>query len=165
MSDILKIIQDINQIASKAYDGSHDERFTQKKDLVKIGLNREQGDIMRDVRVMDGFSVFFHGPCLCIKYHSECSLKDVHRGGLEEKLEQMIENIASFLRTEYKKITGQSLVLKPMGQEFSPRFEYISKIRSWVTAFKWFRIGNIKEYGDQSSEDKLDSSIKEWMNQ
>ena len=85
MATTLEIINGIAQAAANAYDGALD---ADGKPL-EIGLNREKGNPIIDKRVMDGFSVKFHGPLLCIHYHSEVNIKDVDGNKFEGELEQM----------------------------------------------------------------------------
>jgi hypothetical protein len=78
-------------------------------------LKREEGDPILDKRVMDGFKVKLHGDKLCIHYHSEVQLKDVHDKGFESDLEKMINDIAKFHQERIQKVTGDTLTLTAEG--------------------------------------------------
>ncbi len=162
MATTLEIIQGIRQAASNAYDGALDENG----EPVKIGLKREEGNPLLDQRVMDGFNVSFYGKRLCIGYHSEVRLKEVYGSNFESDTEQMIEDIASFLKREYKKVTGNSLSLKAVG-EVDVLVQNTSKVRSWVQAKKHYEIGSLSEVENppmEGDEDrKIDPDFEKFM--
>ena len=51
MATTYEIVQGLAQAAANAYDGALDD----KGELLKVGLQREEGRIMFDSRKMDGF--------------------------------------------------------------------------------------------------------------
>ena len=67
MASVLDIVRGSSQAAANAYDGA----LTEDGEALKAGLKREEGDPILDRRVIDGFNVSFHGPLMCIQYHSE----------------------------------------------------------------------------------------------
>ena len=160
MATTLEIIRGISQAASNAHDGAIDE----KGEPIKVGLKREEGHPLLDKRVMDGFSVKFHGPLLCIHYHTEVNLKDVHGKSFEGEIGQTINAVAKFLKKEYKKVTGNALTLTKEG-DAHVHLEYISRIRCWATSYCYYKIGGIKDVEGikKSSEEQLKESMKEWM--
>tara|TARA_R100000008_G_scaffold86555_1_gene80144 strand:- start:2926 stop:3492 length:567 start_codon:yes stop_codon:yes gene_type:complete len=162
MTTTLEIINGLAQAAANAYDGALDA----DGEPLEIGLNREKGNPIIDKRVMDGFSVKFHGPLLCIHYHSEVNIKDVDGNKFEGELEQMIEDIAKFLKKEYKRITGNTLSLTKQG-ELKAHMEYISRIRCWVTARCLYKIGGLTDVPEPrpESEDNLEKKFKDFLNQ
>jgi hypothetical protein len=112
MATTLEIINGISQIVANTYDGAHDE----SGEPIKIGLKREEGHPLLDSRVMDGFKVSFYDDRICIHYHSEVKLKDIYSGTFEQDTEAMIDQIAKFIKKEYKKVTGNALTLKAEGE-------------------------------------------------
>ncbi|MBO66896.1 MAG: hypothetical protein CL398_01170 [Acidiferrobacteraceae bacterium] len=161
MASVTEIVRGISQAAANAYDGALDENG----DPVKIGLRREEDVAITDRRVIDGFKVAFHGPTLCVKYHSEISLKEVHdKNNFETDIESRFGDIAKFLRKEYKSVTGNSLSLTAEGDS-DILVQTISNTRSWVQAQKYYKIGGLNEVEDakQESEEDLDSSVKKWL--
>ena len=64
------------------------------------------------------------------------------QSGFESDLEQMIADIAKFLKKEYKKVTGDALSLKANG-EVDAIVQETSRVRSWVQASQMFDIGGI----------------------
>lgn len=161
MATTIEIIQGIQQAASNAYDGALDENG----DPVLVGLKREEGNPLLDKRVMDGFNVSFYGNKLCLSYHSEVQLREVYGSNFESDMEQMLEDVASFLRKEYKKVTGESLSLKGAG-EVDVHVQNTSRIRSWVVAKKHYEIGSLTEaeavpgYDDDPAERSVDPEFE-----
>tara|TARA_Y100000593_G_C4070666_1_gene218976 strand:- start:30 stop:539 length:510 start_codon:yes stop_codon:yes gene_type:complete len=164
MASVLDIVRGISQAAANAYDGSQDEKYSLDGEARKIGLKREEGDPIIDSRVVDGFNVRMSGPILTISYQSDIKLKDVYAGDIEADVDEMIENVASFLKKEYKKVTGDSLSLTADG-EVDVLVQNTSKVRVFVTGKKNYKIGNLEgvlEVG-LPSEDRLDKSIRDFI--
>ena len=77
----------------------------------------------------------------------------------------MINQIAKFLRKEYKSITGNSLTLTAQG-EVHASAQNTSRVRAWVQAYRYYKIGglgDVEEHGEESSDDRLDTSIKKFL--
>ena len=108
----LKIFRGLAQAAADAYDGSYDDNG----EPVKIGLKREEGNPVLNSRVMDGFKVKFVGPSVVINYQSEIKLKEVYRGGFESSMDQVVEDIASYLKKRYRQSLEKVLVLRQMAR-------------------------------------------------
>tara|TARA_Y100000310_G_C20580322_1_gene762640 strand:+ start:149 stop:721 length:573 start_codon:yes stop_codon:yes gene_type:complete len=160
-SNILDIINGISQAAANGYDGALDENG----EPIKIGLRREEGDPILDKRVMDGFKVQLSSNLLTIKYHGEILLKDVYKGDFEGEMAQRLQDIASFLKKEYKKITGNSLTLKKHDKEPDILVQSMSRIRSWVQCSQKFKIGGIPDEPELGTtvDERLDSAFKKWL--
>jgi len=165
MATILEIIRGISQAAANTHDGALDE----KGEPIKIGLRREEDIPLSDRRVMDGFKISFRGPILCIKYHSECQLKEVHQNGFESDVTRKIKAIAKFLKSEYKKVTGNGLTLAAIGE---PKIlvQNASRVKTWIQAYQDYNIGGINEvekYGHDLDEPSagrtVDKAIKDWL--
>ena len=168
-SNTIDIIRGIAQAAANAYDGAHDEKYSLDGEAHKVGLKREEGDPIIDSRIQDGFMVKFQGPLLCIHYHGEIKIKDVHDKNFESDIEQMLSDIAKFLRKEYKKVTGNSLTLSKEGEPYID-VQSTSRVRAWVQAYCYYKIGGVadierdpKNEEGSSSEDRLDASIKKFL--
>ena len=160
MATVYEIVQGLTQAAANAYDGATDK---EGKPL-KAGLRREEGNPLIDKRVMDGFNVGFHGPYMCIKYHSECTIREVLNKGFEGEIEQRMADIASFLKKEYKAITGNSVSFSPDG-EIDIRVENSSRVRSWVLAKQYYKVDSLKEAAEISlpSEDSLENNFRKFL--
>ena len=148
--------------AGKAYDGAMDENG----DPIKIGLRREEGNPNLDKRRIDGFGVKVSGKTLIVSYHSEILLKDVYSQKLENELEKTMSDIVSFLKKEYKKVTGNTLSLKEKG-EVEARVESTSRVRVFVTARKLYEISNMDDVEDvgEPSEQKLEKTFSDFLAQ
>ena len=162
MATTLEIVRGISQVMAGTYDGALDDNG----EPIKIGLKREEGHPINDSRVMDGFSVKFMGPQLCICYQAEIRLKDTHSKDFENDLEQTINDIAKFIKKEYKKVTGSALKLEKQG-DISAIVQSVSAQRSWVQATCAYVLGGLGEAVDGalqgSDEDRLDKSIRSWL--
>ena len=161
---VLDIVRGISQAAANGYDGSQDEKYSYDGESRKIGLKREEGNPIVDSRVIDGFGVVFHGNLLCISYQSDIKLKEVYAGDIEADVEDMIQNVANFLKKEYKKITGDALSLTPEG-EVSVGVQNTSKVRAFVTGKRHYKVGNLDGVTPvaEPSEDRLDKSIRDFL--
>ena len=163
MATTMEIVRGISQVMANSYDGALDD----KGEPIKVGLKREEGNPLIDSRVMDGFKVAFHGTQLCIHYHSELKLKDVYSKNFESDIEQMIEDIASFIKKEYKKITGETLSLKKVG-EMDAIVQNTSRVRTWVQAKCYYDIAGLDKSTEPiggDSKDSVDAKFKNFLGQ
>ena len=161
MATIYEIVQGLSQAAANGYDGALDENG----EPVKIGLKREEGDMMLDHRVMDGFGVKFHGPILRINYQAETRLKEVQDKGFEGEIEQRLQDIANFLKKEYKAVTGDTLTLTKEGEPHV-LVQRISNYRTDVQAHCDYRIGgltDVVEVNGGTDKERLDKSIRDFL--
>jgi hypothetical protein len=167
MATTLEVIRGLSQAAANAYDGGHDEKYSYDGEARKIGLFREEGDVITDSRgaAMDGFGIRFQGNRLIISYQYDCMLKHVHESGFEDVINEKVANVAKYLRSEYKKVTGDGLTLSKEG-DCDILVEYISRIRTSVKACQVYKIGGLKEVEDSdngSANRDVDSAIKSWL--
>jgi len=164
MANTLEIIRGIAQAAANAYDGSHEESLNADKKPRKVGLKREEGHIINDRRVIDGFKVRFNGPLLTILYQSETRLKDVAAKGFENEIVRMIGKVASFLKKEYKSVTGNTLTLTKVGEP-SIIVQKLSNYRTDVCATCDYKIGGISDVDEvsPSSDERLDKAVRDWL--
>jgi hypothetical protein len=162
MATTLEIINGISQAMANTHDGALDE----KGDPVETGfLRREEEVTIHDRRLIDGFSVALYGDQLCLKYHSEMKLKEVHDSNFESDIEAMLKKCAGFLKKQYKIVTGSALSLKANGEP-DIMVQSTSRVRSWVQAKQHFDIGGMGESTGRlkaDSEDRLDDAIKNWL--
>ena len=148
---VVDVLRGISQAAAGMYDGAVDEEGKP----IEIGLKREEGNPMLDKRVIDGCKIRCSGKTLIVSYHSELLLKDVYSKNLESELEQTMSDIVSYLKKEYRKITGNTLSLKEKG-ECDARVESTSRVRVFVTAQKLYQIGSLDDVEDVGEQSKLD---------
>ena len=81
-----------------------------------------------------------------MSYHSETRLKEVHNKDFETDVLQSVESAVSYLKKEFKKITGDELSLSKVGEP-KVLVQSMSRIRSWVTAECVYKVGNYGEDG------------------
>ena len=160
---VVDILRGISQAAAGMYDGALDE----EGEPIKIGLKREEGNPMLDKRVIDGCKVRCSGKTLIVSYHSDLLLKDVYankKGKLEDELEQTMSDIVSYLKKQYRKVTGNTLSLKEKG-EVDARVESTSRVRVFVTASKHYEITSMSDVEDikNPSEDKLEKTFSDFL--
>tara|TARA_R100001460_G_scaffold106705_2_gene154486 strand:+ start:346 stop:876 length:531 start_codon:yes stop_codon:yes gene_type:complete len=162
MATTLEIIRGISQAAANAYDGALDDNG----EPISIGLKREEGDPIIDSRIMDGFGVRLHGDVLKITYQSEIKLRDVHDKSFESDIEQTIQDIANFLKKEFKKVTKGSLTLTPQG-EVSVLVQNTSKVRVFILANRDYKIGGLGDVNPVAgdSKDSVDAKFKSFLDQ
>ena len=159
MATTLEIINGISQVLSNSHDGASDENG----DPIKAGLRREEGDPLIDSRVMDGFSARFSGNSLIVSYQCDCKLKDVHKNDFESDIDSMISDVVKFIKKEFKKLTGSALSLSQQG-EVEVFVQYLSRIRTTVTAQKTYKIGGSDaDANAEESADRLDDTFKKFL--
>ena len=159
MATTLEIINGISQVLANKHDGATNE----DGEAITAGLRREDGDPLVDSRVIDGFGVKFYGNCLCLTYSSEIKLKEVYAGGFEDEIASKLSDVVSFIKKEYRGLTGNSLALESLGEE-EILVQSISRVRSQVTASKHFRIGGLSSepiLGE--SEDQIRDATKKFL--
>ena len=143
-SNILEIVQGLAQADSNGYDGAHDERFVRDGELKKVGLKREEGCPIMDQRVNDGFSVRFMGNQMCINYQADIMLKDIYKGGFENEMARMVNEVKKFLQKEYKAITGTGVTLTKDG-DIKSIAQSVSRVRNFVVAHQVYNISGIQQ--------------------
>ena len=163
MATTMEIVRGISQVVANSYDGALDA----DGEPIKVGLKREEGHPIHDSRIMDGFKVSFHGTQLCIHYHAEIKLSEVYGKDFESDLEQMIQDIASFIKREYKKVTGSALSLTKVG-EVDAMVQNTSRVRTWVQAKCFYDLGGLDDSTEgikDPSEDRLEDSFRKFLEQ
>ena len=162
MATTLEIVNGISQAMANTHDGALDE----EGEPVETGfLRREEEVAITDRRLIDGFSVVMYGDHLCIKYHSEMRLKEVHDSKFETDMETMLKKCAGFLKKQYKSITGSGLSLSAVGDP-DIMVQSTSRVRSWVQAKQHYKIGGMDDTTgtvQEESEDRLDDAIRNWL--
>jgi len=159
-TSIYDIIQGLHQAAANAYDGA----LTEDGEAIKVGLQREEGDPILDSRVMDGFNVKIYGNIMCLTYQSDVQLKEVYANGFEGEVDQRLADIASWLKKEYHKVTGNPITLTEEG-EVDVMVQSTSRIRSWIQAKKHYKIGGIDSEMnlEEESKDRVEESWRSFL--
>ena len=158
MATTLDIINGISQVVANSYDGATDE----DGEPLKTGLQRDEEVHFTDRRVIDGFKVKISGDNLKLIYHSEMRIEQLHDNGFEDEVLQTISDVVSFIKKEYKKVTGNTLTLKEISK---PDIEIsnTSRIRSWVVATCVYEIGKVDKEDEDEDKEDLDKAVKKWL--
>ena len=156
----LSIIRGLAQAAAGAYDGATDSEGKP----VELGLKREDGNIIVDSRVIDGFNVKVMGNKLSIIYHTEYTSKQAHNKNTASDVEQSVADIVKFLKKEYKKITGEALSLSDKS-DIDIKMQPISRQRVSTCAYQSFTIGKMdaEAVSPEQEEDRLEKTIKDFL--
>ena len=155
-TDILSVLNAISQIANSAKDGALD----QAGDPILVGLRREEGNPIVDSRVIDGFSIALHGNCMKVTYNTDLPLQAVHNPKFEDEMVSYIDNIVSFMKKEFKKLTGKELSLSAKGDPVVT-VEPVSRLRSSIKTVKHFDVKNLKDIKIDNDREML--PLKDWI--
>ena len=161
---MLKVVQGLAQAVSDIKANGHDERYAYDGEARPAGLKREEGDIILDKRVNDGFSVRFMGHMMCIMYQADIQLKDIYGGKFENEMQLMINQVKKAIQKEYKKVTGNSVTLTAQGEP-DIMAQSVSRVRNFVQAVQHFKISGIKEneYDGSSEGRTIEDSFKKFL--
>jgi len=158
MADINDIIKGISQVMANSYDGATDEDGKPKK----MGLKRDEQVPFTDRRVIDGFAIKLSGNKLLLTYQAEILLTQVHDKKFEEEIESTIAEVISFIKKEYKSVTGDTLTLKSEG-EVDIEIHSTSRVRTWVQASCLYEVGGMDADDKDKSRKDLDKAVKDWL--
>jgi len=168
-SNMLEIIRGIAQAAANAK--AHPGTTYKGRELgADIGLKKDadpfdmsQNIRIRDRRLHDGFSVKFGDDHLCVIYQSDIELKELYESGkFEDEMERVMKDITSFLKKEYKSVTGNTLSLSASG-EIDILVQSTSNVRSFVNAVKYYKIGGVDSTAEE--ERTIDAKFKKFLDQ
>jgi len=162
MATVEEVARGISQVLANSYDGALDE----DGNPIEIGLKREKDISINDPRVMDGFGVTLSSDVMTVKYQGDVSMKEMKDKNFESDTEQMLADILSYIKKQYRKVTGNTLSCSPAG-EMSMSVQSTSRVRNWVQASRKYKISGID--GVVSSEDAptgeelLSKNIKDFL--
>ena len=154
----MDVLTGISQVMANVHDGATGE----DGEPIKIGLKREEEVAITDRRMIDGFNVKFSGKNLHILYHSEVSLSEVRKNNFESDILARVEEVASFLKKEFRKLKKESLTLKKEGEP-SVEVQSTSRHRAWVQAECVYNLG-LNDLADlDNKKENLDKNIKNFL--
>lgn len=161
MATALEVAKGISLAMSNKHDGAADG----EGNPLEIGLRREEGLPLVDSRLIDGFNVQMAGDKLIVKYDSEIMKKECHAKGFEDNIAQTVEDAVKFLKKQYRKVTGNTLSLKPLEKKPHITVEDSSRIRSRVHAMCLYKVEGVDgvEPVGETSKDRLDKAMKDWI--
>lgn len=108
-----------------------------------VGLQRDEGDKIQDSRVMDGFKVKINANIMTIYYQSECNLEEVHSNNFETDVKRRVNQVAKFLKKEYKRLTENTLNISERG-DIDIRVQNRSRYHTWIQAQQQYEISGIE---------------------
>jgi hypothetical protein len=151
MASVMEIIQGLSQVAANSYDGAVDEEGNRKQ----TGLKRDEEVNIRDKRVIDGFSMRLHsGNKLCVSYTTEVLISEISKKGkYEDSLLQDVADVISFIKKEFRKVTGSSLSLKEL-KDPKPQFDFLqtSRVRTEVKVTCHYEVGNMPDVAGEKDK-------------
>ena len=165
MATVMEIIQGISQVMANSYDGAREEGG----ELKQTGLKRDEEVSIRDKRVIDGFAIKMHGGNkLCITYTTEVLANDLleSKGKYEDMLLQNVADIVSYIKKEFRKVTGSSLTLSELKDQ-KPNMEVFqtSRIRTEVKITTHYEIGGLDDSHAEkdSQKEKIVKGMEKWL--
>lgn len=164
MATVLEIIQGLSQVAANSYDGARDE----DGNIKETGLQRDKEVPIRDKRVIDGFKMKLHGGNkLCVTYTTEVLIKDVSKKDkYEDVLLQNVADIVSFIKKEFRKVTGSALSLSEIkGQKPALEMIQTSRIRTEAKITCHYEIGNLEDPSKEKDKqkEKIHKAMEKWL--
>ena len=151
MASILEVVNGISQALHAKHHGG-----------AEIGLKRESEDLVQgvsiyDPRVMDGFGVQYQGNMLILKYHSEMPLTEVHDRDFETDIRQTMKDISKFIKTEYRKVTKQTLNLTEHG-DINITVQSANRRTAYVNAVQVYQIDGVEGFDKQETSSQASMS-------
>lgn len=146
-SPIYNIVQGIQQAA---YNGQDHASGGSKTDALK----REVGDPVLDSRVIDGFAVKVQGDVMKVTYSAVVQLEVALNDNVEQEYLKMVEDLCTFLKKEYKSITGDTLTATAIAEADHVDFQQASNVKTFVFATKSYKIGGLDSSESDSEEQK-----------
>jgi len=161
MATVEEIARGISQVMADKFDGAIDE---DGKEL-ETGLKRGGFDVkLTDKRVNDGFGLGLNGNILVLNYEGEVSVKELKDKNFESDVGQTLADVLKFVKKHYKKVTGDTLKCKPVG-EMTYSVQSTSRVHTWVEAQMRYQIQGMEsvDMKNPSGEELCDQSIRDWL--
>lgn len=160
----MEIIQGLSQVAANSYDGASEEDGSRKM----MGLKRDEEVPLTDKRVVDGFKMrLHHGNKLCVSYTTEVLLSDIAaKGKYEDNLLQDVADVVSYIKKEFRKVTGSSLSLKEI-KDMEPEFHFMqtSRVRTEVKVTCHYEVGGLEDPSEEKDtfREKALKGMEKWL--
>ena len=161
MATAEEIARGISQVMADSYDGAMDEDGKH----LDTGMKRGCFDAkITDKRVNDGFGITLVANILTMKYEGEVSVEELKDKNFESDTEQTLADVLKFVKKHYKKVTGDTLKCKPLG-EVSISVQTTSRVHTWVEACMRYEIQGMEgvDAKNPSGEELLDKSIRDFL--
>jgi len=162
--NILDVINGISEVVMGIYDGVHDTSYVSNEEPKSIGLSREEGHMIYDSRVIDGFGCKFVGRNLILNYSGECRISDVHQTNFEDDILATVEKVISFIKKEYRKNNSASISLNQITKDPVVTVQYLSKVKGRFSVTVVYEISNLEEEATTSPyEKRFDKKFKKFL--
>ena len=161
MSTVEEVAKGLSQVMADKYDGAMDD----EGNPLETGLKRGTFDAkLTDKRVNDGFGLSLNGNILVLNYEGEVSMKELKDKNFEGDVEQTLADVLKFVKKHYKRVTGETLKCKPVG-EVSMSVQSTSRVHTWVEAQMRYEVQGMDgvDMKNPSGEELCDQSIKVWL--
>jgi hypothetical protein len=164
MATVMEIIQGLSQVAANGYDGAREEDGSRKM----MGLKRDEEVPLTDKRVIDGFKMrLHHGNKLCVMYTTEVLLNEIaEKGKYEDSLLQDVADVVSFIKKEFRKVTGSSLSLTEL-KDKKPEFDFMqtSLVRTEVKVTCHYEVGGLQDPSEEKDafREKALKGMEKWL--
>jgi len=161
MATVEEIARGLSQVLADKYDGA----IADDGKELETGLKRGGFDVkLTDKRINDGFGLTLAGNILRVNYEGEVSIKEMHDKNYESDVEQTLADVLKFIKKHYKKVTGDTLKCKPVG-EMNISTQSTSRVHTWVEAQRSYEIQGMDgvDMTNPSGEELLDKSIRSFL--
>lgn len=156
-NDKLEVFQALAQAAANAGN------YTDLKHT-DGALHREKGDMWKEFTINDDFKVKFIDNKIIVTY--QCQVQNsmtTKNFQFEAHEEERLADIVSYLKKEYKKISGKTIEFKKVG-EIKRGVEQVSMARKTVTAVGVYELSGVESHTAEYQKD-LDAHRKEQLKQ
>jgi hypothetical protein len=108
-----------------------------------------------------------HGNKLCVSYTTEVLLSDIAaKGKYEDGLLQDVADVVSYIKKEFRKVTGSSLSLKEI-KDMEPEFHFMqtSRVRTEVKVTCHYEVGGLEDPSEEKDtfREKALKGMEKWL--
>ncbi len=128
----IKTYSAIQQAFSDARGGTKSKKFQEYTGRIEPG-NR-----------IDGFHVNIHGDMIEVNYETQASLMETKDPKFLQKVQLQLKEVVDYLKSDFKKRTKKSLLLKRVGESVYGDIHYLNNYRCMVTMTQKFKVLNIQ---------------------
>lgn len=159
---ILDVLKGISQVVANTRDDN--KGITGEGEPVKTdALQREEELTIHDPRVMDGFSIKIMADRLQITYNVRERMRNVSESDFKKKMQDTVDSVASYIKKEYKNVTGKSLSLD-REDECKIVVQTLSSIKTHVQCICVYKVAQLKElvnaFEDELRKERLKKAQK-----
>lgn len=128
----IKVYSAIQQAFSDAKGGTKSKKFQEFSGRVEPGNK------------IDGFHVNICGDLIEVNYECQASLLETRDPAFLQKVQLQLKEVVDYLKSDFKKRTKSSLMLKKYGDPLYGNIQYLNNYRCMVTMTQKFKVQNIQ---------------------